>query len=114
MRIGHWSPDVCSSDLSDRFGLLNFVGQPVLRLAAATGDAAFISLRQGSHSLCLLREEGKYQLKSHVLQAGDRQDRKSDVQGKTVSVHVDLDGRQVLKKTDYSLNKLEVTDVPSQ
>src|SRR3546814_303709 len=72
MRIGHWSPDVCSSDLSDRFGLLNFVGQPVLRLAAATGDAAFFSLRQGSHSLCLLREEGNYPLKSHVLQAGDR------------------------------------------
>src|SRR3546814_6587222 len=42
---------------SDRFGLHNFVGQPVLRLAAATGDAAFFSLRQGSHSLCLLREE---------------------------------------------------------
>lgn len=57
---------------SDRFGLHNFVGQPVRRLAATTGDAAFFSLRQGTHSLCLLREEGNYPLKSHVLQAGDR------------------------------------------
>jgi len=57
---------------SDRYGLHNMVAEPVRRLAAETGDAAFFSIRQGWHALCLMREEGSYPLKSHVLQAGDR------------------------------------------
>lgn len=55
-----------------RFGLHHDVDMPVRRLAQHTGDAAFFSVRQGAWSLCLLRHEGNYPLKSHVLQAGDR------------------------------------------
>ncbi|KAA0911160.1 IclR family transcriptional regulator [Pusillimonas sp. ANT_WB101] len=57
---------------ADRFRLRNVVDEPVRRLARETGDAAFFSVRQGTHALCLLREDGNYPLKSHVLHAGDR------------------------------------------
>lgn len=57
---------------ASRFGLHHDVDAPVRRLAQHTGDAAFFSARQGAWSLCLLRHEGQYPLKSHVLQAGDR------------------------------------------
>jgi DNA-binding IclR family transcriptional regulator len=57
---------------SDRFGLHKFAARPVARLARETGDAAFFSVRQDVHSLCLMREEGDYPLKSHVLLAGDQ------------------------------------------
>jgi DNA-binding IclR family transcriptional regulator len=57
---------------SDRFGLHKIAAKPVARLAQETGDAAFFSIRQDIYSLCLLREEGGYPLKSRVLLAGDR------------------------------------------
>ncbi|MBY3987839.1 IclR family transcriptional regulator [Rhodococcus fascians] len=43
-----------------------------MRLAEVSEDAAFISVRRGTHSVCLHREEGTWPIRSHVLQAGDR------------------------------------------
>lgn len=57
---------------ADRFRLRNVVDEPVRLLARESGDAAFFSVRQGTHALCLLREDGNYPLRSHVLRAGDR------------------------------------------
>jgi DNA-binding IclR family transcriptional regulator len=44
----------------------------VSRLAVLSGDAAFLSIRQGQSTLCLHREEGKYPIRTHVLNVGDR------------------------------------------
>lgn len=46
--------------------------EPVRRVAIACGDSAFLSVRQNLHSICLIREDGSYPLKTHVLQPGTR------------------------------------------
>src|SRR3546814_14265027 len=93
LRISDWSSDVCSSDLHDfnarvrvpgGFRLTNSAGER--RWNTASGRAAFIS---------------------HDVPT-DLPDRKSVVQGQSVSVRVDLGGRSNItkKKTHTSTHKL--------
>ncbi|WP_293856486.1 IclR family transcriptional regulator [uncultured Alsobacter sp.] len=46
--------------------------EAVIRLARLTGDAAFLQVRRGYTVECLIREDGDFPLRSHVLAAGDR------------------------------------------
>lgn len=49
------------------------LAQPVLRrLSLATGESAFFSVRRGDETVCLLREEGSFPIRSHVLHEGIR------------------------------------------
>jgi DNA-binding IclR family transcriptional regulator len=49
------------------------VAQPfVRRLAVATGESAFFSTRRGDETVCLLREDGSFPIRSHVLYEGIR------------------------------------------
>ena len=41
-------------------------------LAATTGESAFLSARRGDETVCLLREDGSFPLRSHVLHEGIR------------------------------------------
>lgn len=44
----------------------------VQRLAALTGESAFLSVRRGDETVCLLREEGSFPVRSFVLYEGVR------------------------------------------
>jgi DNA-binding IclR family transcriptional regulator len=47
--------------------------QPVVRrLALATGESAFFSARRGDETICLVREDGSFPIRSHVLTEGIR------------------------------------------
>ena len=47
--------------------------QPVVRrLSLATGESAFFSARRGDETICLLREDGSFPIRSHVLYEGIR------------------------------------------
>lgn len=47
--------------------------QPIVRrLAVATGESAFLSARRGDETVCLLREDGSFPVRSHVLHEGIR------------------------------------------
>ena len=48
------------------------VSASLIALAAESGDSSFVSLRRGSYSVCLQREEGDFPIRTHVLQAGAR------------------------------------------
>ena len=49
------------------------LAQPVVRrLALATGESAFFSVRRGEETICLLREDGSFPVRSHVLHEGIR------------------------------------------
>jgi DNA-binding IclR family transcriptional regulator len=49
------------------------VAQPfVRRLSVATGESAFFSARRGDETVCLLREDGSFPIRSHVLHEGIR------------------------------------------
>ena len=52
--------------------LVQRVTGPVRRIAIACGDSAFFSIRSALYSICLIREDGGYPLKTHVLQPGTR------------------------------------------
>ena len=49
------------------------VAQPfVRRLASTTGESAFFSARRGDETVCLVREDGSFPIRSHVLHEGIR------------------------------------------
>jgi DNA-binding IclR family transcriptional regulator len=49
------------------------LAQPIVRrLSIATGESAFYSARRGDETVCLLREDGSFPIRSHVLHEGIR------------------------------------------
>lgn len=49
------------------------LAQPVVRrLARATDESAFFSVRRGDETICLVREDGSFPIRSHVLSEGVR------------------------------------------
>ncbi|TWH00112.1 IclR family transcriptional regulator [Mesorhizobium sp. J18] len=61
---------VLGSLASRRFGLLQLSMESLIRLSKRTQDTSFLSVRRGSFSVCLYREEGTYPVRTHALQAG--------------------------------------------
>lgn len=57
---------------ADRFGIHAMAVEGLVALAQASGDNAFLTLRSGTHGVCVHRQEGTYPIRSHVLSAGDR------------------------------------------
>jgi len=53
-----------------RHGLLSQAMDQVQKLARITGDASFISVRRGLHSVCLHREDGAYPIRTYALMPG--------------------------------------------
>lgn len=54
-----------------RFGLARLAEQATTQLAALTSDTVFLSVRQGTHALCIDRAIGSYPIKTLTLQVGD-------------------------------------------
>lgn len=57
---------------NERFGYGRIASDGVARLAQLSGDSAFFSIRSDVFAACVLREDGDYPLKTHVLQPGTR------------------------------------------
>src|SRR3546814_10488230 len=92
MRISDWSSDVCSSDLNS--GVV---------LESAPGCLAVAKSRTAAlHQLHLLADrlnQGFYwPILREVCRGAGIKDRKSVVEGKSVSVRVDLGGRRIINK----------------
>src|SRR3546814_19189262 len=92
MRISDWSSDVCSSDLTVVRGDVDEV-----EIDAGPGDAAG---EVSEHTGLVVDVDDDHVVLMADRQIGQRQgiDRKSVVQGKSVSVRVALGGRRILKK----------------
>lgn len=75
-RTGNWvlGPEVLlmGSVASARFPLEDIARPSLRRLAEETGESAFFSVRRGSETVCLLREEGSFPVRSFVLHEGVR------------------------------------------
>jgi len=54
-----------------RFNLLDCAIDSLLALCAHSGDSSFLTIRRGSHAVCVHREEGSYPIRTQALQAGD-------------------------------------------
>ncbi|WP_099249423.1 IclR family transcriptional regulator [Mycobacterium sp. shizuoka-1] len=57
---------------SHRYDVTDHAREVVARLAAQTGESAFLSVRRGDETVCLLSVEGSFPLRSHVLHEGIR------------------------------------------
>lgn len=55
-----------------RYDITSIGRGAVHRLAAATGESAFLSARRGDETVCLIREDGSFPLRSFVLFEGAR------------------------------------------
>ncbi len=73
---GNWvlGPEVLllGSVASARFPLEDIARPSLRRLAEETGESAFFSIRRGAETVCLLREEGSFPVRSFVLHEGVR------------------------------------------
>src|SRR3546814_13823545 len=88
MRISDWSSDVCSSDL--------VVTHDLAILCETAGAHAFVvQTTQHQCKQCLSNRRGA---NFSVAGEGCDIDRKSVVEGTSVSVRVDLVGRRIIKK----------------
>lgn len=57
---------------AERYDISALARDSVRALAAATGERAFLSARRGDETVCLLREEGSFPIRSFVLSEGVR------------------------------------------
>ena len=57
---------------AQRYDVTQQARTSVRRLAAATGESAFFSARRGEETVCLLREDGDFPIRSFVLYEGAR------------------------------------------
>src|SRR3546814_19243063 len=88
MRISDWSSDVCSSDL-------DIAAAPFAEGKVLSGHDA----RRAQFPDQLSRDEILRRHAGHrVVEMENKQDRKSVVEGKSVSVRVDIGGRRIIKK----------------
>src|SRR6478752_6186388 len=73
---GNWvlGPEILlmGSVASARFPMEDIARPSLRRLAQASGESAFFSIRRGNETVCLLREEGSFPVRSFVLHEGVR------------------------------------------
>jgi DNA-binding IclR family transcriptional regulator len=70
----HLGPEayVLGTLAAGRFNIERLANDSLIRIADITSESAFLSIRRGGECVCLVREEGTYPIRTHVLQAGDR------------------------------------------
>jgi DNA-binding IclR family transcriptional regulator len=75
-RTGQWylGPELylLGEVAAQRYDVTQHARPSVHRLATATGESAFFSARRGDETVCLLREDGDFPIRSFVLYEGAR------------------------------------------
>lgn len=70
----HLGPELylLGTSAAARYDISQHARSVVHHLAQETGESAFLSARRGDETVCLLREDGSFPLRSHVLHEGIR------------------------------------------
>lgn len=75
-RTGRWMPGpelyLMGSVAASRYDITGIARDIVRSLAVRTEESAFLSVRRGDETVCLLREEGSFPIRSFVLSEGVR------------------------------------------
>ncbi len=75
-RSGRWMPGpelfLMGSVAASRYDITGIARDIVRSLAVRTEESAFLSVRRGDETVCLLREEGSFPIRSFVLSEGVR------------------------------------------
>src|SRR3546814_12491086 len=100
MRISDWSSDVCSSDLSRKYRI-----RPCSWLVCRCRWAMSQASRPAVHNAGRVKSASR-QARLPMMCPECPGDLKSDVQGQSVSVRVDLGGRRVINKKKFSISQI--------
>ena len=70
----HFGPEIFVMGVvaAERYPIEELARPSLRRLAEETGESAFLSIRRGAETVCLLREEGSFPIRSFVLHEGVR------------------------------------------
>ena len=70
----HYGPEIFVMGVvaAERYPIEELARPSLRRLAEETGESAFLSIRRGTETVCLLREEGSFPIRSFVLHEGVR------------------------------------------
>lgn len=75
-RSGRWllGPEIylMGAVAAERYDITELAQEHVSALAEETGESAFLSARRGGESICLLRHDGSFPIRSFVLYEGKR------------------------------------------
>lgn len=75
-RLGRWLPGpelyLMGTVAAARYDITDLARDIVRSLAVRTEESAFLSVRRGDETVCLLREEGSFPIRSFVLSEGVR------------------------------------------
>ncbi|MBS1696463.1 MAG: IclR family transcriptional regulator [Actinobacteria bacterium] len=86
-----------------RYDVTNMAHRHVRALAQATAEGAFFSVRRGDETVCLIREDGAFPLRSHVLHEGVRFPLGVASAGMAILAHLpDRDVDDYLRRTDLT------------
>src|SRR3546814_12496350 len=107
MRISDWSSDVCSSDLTAKATFTVGAEGVVLESIEVQADKASLGTLVGLEQLDIAWDAtgGRWTVDAAQQGDGSGGDRKRVVEGKSVSVRVDLGGRRIFKKKKYDQNR---------
>ena len=76
LRNGRWvlGPEIflMGAVAAERYDVSELAREHVAALADATGESAFLSVRRGGETVCLLRADGSFPIRSFVLYEGKR------------------------------------------
>lgn len=75
-RTGNWllGPELylMGAVAAERYDVSELAREHVAALAEATGESAFLSVRRGGETVCILRRDGSFPIRSFVLYEGKR------------------------------------------
>lgn len=75
-RSGRWllGPELylMGAVAAERYDIAQLAREHVVALAEATGESAFLSARRGAETICILRHDGSFPIRSFVLYEGKR------------------------------------------
>ena len=75
-RTGNWllGPELflMGTVAAERYDVTEIAREHVAALADATGESAFFSVRRGGETVCLVRQDGSFPIRSFVLHEGKR------------------------------------------
>src|SRR3546814_18212774 len=113
MRISDWSSDVCSSDLPNIIaaGLIFFIGLVIAKIVRRITEGALLAANADAWLRKTGLIDGNGTLAAEApAEAPARSE--SGVQGKSVSVRVDLGGRRIIKKNNKQNNNKQLSGIP--
>ncbi|KQP01784.1 IclR family transcriptional regulator [Leifsonia sp. Leaf264] len=104
--LWHLGPEmyVMGSAAASRFPIEEIAHPSLQRLAASTGESAFLSMRRRDETICLMREDGSFPIRSFVLAEGTRFPLGVGSAGLAILAHLDR------AEQEEHLSRLDLSD----